>query len=134
MLWYHCKLNTCVLQGSASWHVLLRAADPVFGFLKAKQGGILTSDLKWNFTKFLVNREGEVVKRCAQTSSFLAAFIALQAFSMHLSFPTILPLVSLELLKWLLPYFLGTFCSSLSVNNKLVHWAMRPHLRHACKL
>lgn len=38
-------------------------ADPVFGFLKAKQGGILTSDLKWNFTKFLVNREGEVVKR-----------------------------------------------------------------------
>lgn len=62
---------------------MLRAADPVFGFLKAKQGGILTSDLKWNFTKFLVNREGEVVKRCAETSSFLAAFIALQAFSMH---------------------------------------------------
>ena len=39
------------------------AADPVFGFLKSKQGGLLTSDLKWNFTKFLVNKEGEVVKR-----------------------------------------------------------------------
>ena len=24
------------------------------------------SDLKWNFTKFLVSREGEVVKRCVQ--------------------------------------------------------------------
>ena len=39
------------------------AADPVLGFLKSKQGGLLTSDLKWNFTKFLVNKEGEVVKR-----------------------------------------------------------------------
>jgi len=37
----------------------------VFGFLKSKQGGILTSDLKWNFTKFLVNKDGDVVKRCA---------------------------------------------------------------------
>ena len=42
---------------------LPHAADPVFGFLKSKQGGLLTSDLKWNFTKFLVSREGDVVKR-----------------------------------------------------------------------
>lgn len=39
------------------------AEDPLFGFLKTKQGGLLTKDIKWNFTKFLVDREGNVVKR-----------------------------------------------------------------------
>ena len=27
------------------------AADPLFGYLKSQQGGMLTSDIKWNFTK-----------------------------------------------------------------------------------
>ena len=39
------------------------AADPLYGFLKSQKGGILTSDVKWNFTKFLINKDGEVVKR-----------------------------------------------------------------------
>ena len=45
-------------------HVFL-AADPVYDFLKEQQGGILGSDVKWNFTKFLVGRKGDVVKRSA---------------------------------------------------------------------
>ncbi|VDL75778.1 unnamed protein product, partial [Nippostrongylus brasiliensis] len=38
-------------------------ADPFWVFLKKEQGGFLTDAIKWNFTKFLVNRRGEVVKR-----------------------------------------------------------------------
>ena len=41
-------------------------AHPLFSFLKQKAPGILGStSIKWNFTKFLVNRQGEVVKRYA---------------------------------------------------------------------
>ena len=41
----------------------LLAAEPLYDFLKSQKGGILTSDVKWNFTKFLVGKDGEVVKR-----------------------------------------------------------------------
>lgn len=36
---------------------------PLYGFLKTRAGGLLTDNIKWNFTKFLVDREGNVVKR-----------------------------------------------------------------------
>ncbi|KAL0042220.1 hypothetical protein WJX77_006493 [Trebouxia sp. C0004] len=38
-------------------------ADPLYGYLKSQKGGILTSDVKWNFTKFLIGKDGNVVKR-----------------------------------------------------------------------
>ena len=39
-------------------------AQPLYQELKSAQKGLLGSEgIKWNFTKFLVNREGEVVKR-----------------------------------------------------------------------
>jgi len=41
---------------------------PVFAFLKSGARGVLgTEAIKWNFTKFLVDREGEVVSRHAST-------------------------------------------------------------------
>jgi glutathione peroxidase len=41
-------------------------ADPVFKFLKARAPGLLGSEgIKWNFTKFLVGRDGQVIKRFA---------------------------------------------------------------------
>ena len=41
-------------------------ADPFFKWLKSSKPGILgTEAIKWNFTKFLVNKNGEVVKRFA---------------------------------------------------------------------
>lgn len=44
-------------------------ADPLFNYLKKSQRGILGSEkIKWNFTKFLVNRDGEVVARYAPTA------------------------------------------------------------------
>jgi glutathione peroxidase len=42
------------------------ATHPVFAFLKAGAPGVLgTESVKWNFTKFLVDREGNVVARYA---------------------------------------------------------------------
>lgn len=41
---------------------------PLYQFLKAKQGGTLGSAIKWNFTKFLVNKEGVPVNRYAPTT------------------------------------------------------------------
>ena len=40
-------------------------ADPLYKFLKEQKTGILGSAIKWNFTKFLVDREGNVLKRYA---------------------------------------------------------------------
>ena len=36
---------------------------PLFSFLKDKLGGMLGSFIKWNFTKFLVDKNGQPVKR-----------------------------------------------------------------------
>jgi len=45
-------------------------AHPLFNFLKSEKPGILGSkNIKWNFTKFLVNRKGEVVKRFAPVAT-----------------------------------------------------------------
>lgn len=42
---------------------------PVYNFLKLTKGGFLGSRIKWNFTKFLVDRDGHVVARYAPTTS-----------------------------------------------------------------
>ena len=42
-------------------------ADPVFKFLKSKTRGLLGSSVKWNFTKFLINKKGQVVARFEPT-------------------------------------------------------------------
>ena len=45
-------------------------ADPFFKWLKSSKPGILgTEGIKWNFTKFLVSREGEVLKRFGSNDS-----------------------------------------------------------------
>ncbi|VEF49967.1 glutathione peroxidase [Bacillus freudenreichii] len=40
-------------------------AHPLFKFLTESKKGLLTNEIKWNFTKFLINRQGHVVKRYA---------------------------------------------------------------------
>ena len=42
---------------------------PLFAFLKAQKGGVLGKNIKWNFTKFLVDRTGKVVGRFAPTKA-----------------------------------------------------------------
>lgn len=43
-------------------------AAPLYQFLKHKQSGTLGSAIKWNFTKFLVNKDGVPVDRYAPTT------------------------------------------------------------------
>lgn len=43
--------------------------DPLFTFLKSQKGGLMGSKVKWNFTKFLVDRSGKVVGRFAPTTT-----------------------------------------------------------------
>ncbi|MDR0759528.1 MAG: glutathione peroxidase [Treponema sp.] len=38
-------------------------ADPLYTYLKSRQKGAVTPNIKWNFTKFLVARDGNVAAR-----------------------------------------------------------------------
>ena len=45
-------------------------ASPLFDWMKAEKPGLMGSKaIKWNFTKFLIDREGNVVKRYAPTDA-----------------------------------------------------------------
>lgn len=37
--------------------------SPLYTYLKSQKGGVMGSKIKWNFTKFLVDRQGKVVAR-----------------------------------------------------------------------
>ena len=43
--------------------------EPLYTFLKSQKGGLMGSNIKWNFTKFLVDRQGKVVARFAPTKT-----------------------------------------------------------------
>lgn len=42
--------------------------DPLYTYLKKEKTGILTPDIKWNFTKFLIDRDGNVIERYASNT------------------------------------------------------------------
>ena len=44
-------------------------AHPLFKFLKSEKGGLLGDSIKWNFTKFLVDKKGNVIERYAPTTT-----------------------------------------------------------------
>jgi len=44
------------------------STHPIFKYLKGELGSILGSKVKWNFTKFLVDRNGKPVKRFSPTT------------------------------------------------------------------
>jgi glutathione peroxidase len=43
-------------------------ADPIFKFLKKELSGLFGGIIKWNFTKFVVDKEGKPLKRFAPTT------------------------------------------------------------------
>jgi glutathione peroxidase len=45
---------------------------PIYKFLKSSKGSIFGDNIKWNFAKFLVDKEGRVVDRYAPTTSPLS--------------------------------------------------------------
>jgi glutathione peroxidase len=67
--------NFCSLTYDVTFPVLAKlevngpGADPLFTYLKREKRGILGSaGIKWNFTKFLVGRDGSVIGRYAPTT------------------------------------------------------------------
>lgn len=55
-----------------SWQIKVNGIEeiPLYKYLKAQQGGgILGDDIKWNFTKFLVNADGKVIRRYKPTDN-----------------------------------------------------------------
>jgi glutathione peroxidase len=67
--------NFCSLTYDVSFPVMAKVdvngddAEPLFQWLKAQAPGVLgTKAIKWNFTKFLVDRSGAVVGRYAPTT------------------------------------------------------------------
>ena len=44
-------------------------AHPLYKYLKDEAKGLLSKDIKWNFTKFLIDRNGNVIKRYSPTVS-----------------------------------------------------------------
>ena len=44
-------------------------ADPLFKYLKSRTRGLLGSSVKWNFTKFLISRDGKHIVRYAPVTT-----------------------------------------------------------------
>ena len=44
------------------------AAHPLYQWLRSEKGGMLGSAIKWNFTKFLIGKDGQVIKRYSPTT------------------------------------------------------------------
>lgn len=42
---------------------------PLYTFLKRERSGLLSSKIKWNYTKFLIDRQGRVVQRFSPVDS-----------------------------------------------------------------
>lgn len=65
-----CKINHGVtFQLTEKIEVNGGNAHPIFKHLKKEKGGFLLSSIKWNFTKFLINKEGEVIQRYSPTTA-----------------------------------------------------------------
>ena len=67
--------NFCSLNYDVSFPMMRKievngpAADPLYAWLKRqKKGALGTEAIKWNFTKFLIDREGQVAGRFAPTT------------------------------------------------------------------
>ena len=54
-------------------------ADPLYVWLKGEKTGFLGSGIKWNFTKFLIDREGKVAGRFAPTATPASLESAIEA-------------------------------------------------------
>ena len=42
-------------------------AHPIFKYLRSQTKGLLGDKVKWNFTKFLISKDGKTIKRFAPT-------------------------------------------------------------------
>jgi hypothetical protein len=80
-------------------------AAPVYKFLKASKPGFFGSRIKWNFTKFLVGKDGKVIARYATLTTPLSIEVSL-SLSLDGSLIFFLSL-SLESLIFCISFFIG---------------------------
>lgn len=65
----------CELNFGVSFQLMAKAdvngenASPIFKFLKNKTKGLFGKRIKWNFTKFLISKDGTVIKRFSPLKS-----------------------------------------------------------------
>lgn len=55
-------------------------AHPLWKWLKTQAGGLITDSIKWNFTKFIINKEGKVVSRYSPHQSPLEMELELKKY------------------------------------------------------
>ena len=55
-------------------------AAPVYKFLKASKPGLFGSRIKWNFTKFLVDKNGKVIERYATSTAPMSIEVSLSLY------------------------------------------------------
>jgi glutathione peroxidase len=63
-------------------------AAPVYKFLKASKPGFFGSRIKWNFTKFLVGKDGKVIERYATSTTPFSIEVSLSVWIESLIFCT----------------------------------------------
>lgn len=61
-------------------------ASPLYKFLKEQKGGLFGDSIKWNFAKFLVDKQGNVVDRYAPTTSPLEIEVSRHFTPAHIDF------------------------------------------------
>jgi glutathione peroxidase len=78
--------NFCSLTYDVSFPMMAKIdvngpkADPLYAWLKHEKKGLLASEgIKWNFTKFLIDREGNPAKRFAPADKPEALTAAIEA-------------------------------------------------------
>ena len=66
--------STCQLNFGVTFQIMKKIdvngenAHEIFKYLKSETKGLLGSKIKWNFTKFLISRDGKTIKRYAPTT------------------------------------------------------------------
>ncbi|MBO6117305.1 MAG: glutathione peroxidase [Bacteroidales bacterium] len=66
--------STCQLNFGVTFQIMTKIdvngenAHEIFKYLKSETKGLLGSKIKWNFTKFLISRDGKTIKRYAPTT------------------------------------------------------------------
>lgn len=66
--------NVCLLNHGVTFRLTQKIdvngknTHPVFEYLKEELNGFLGNDIKWNFTKFLIDKNGDAYKRYAPTT------------------------------------------------------------------
>ena len=64
----YCKINYgTTFKQFAKIDVNGENEEPLYKYLKSQKGSLLGNKIKWNFTKFLVDKDGKVIKRFSST-------------------------------------------------------------------